>query len=174
MSDLAAVRIHSKTTSIFSSRPIISRKRWTDGRSVLVADRRAPLEELVEQVADRVLFGLHERVSRRAAAGDAVRDAERDELADAVLDVEPHAAERLHQRLDVEGLLGPGAQEAEQRRAQRRLHERLKSRLDVRRLGSATGDRKVLHVSPRLLWPLSGRAAARRPGRGSTPTGTAR
>ena len=31
MSDLAAVRIHSNTTSIFSSRPIISRKRWTDG-----------------------------------------------------------------------------------------------------------------------------------------------
>ena len=31
MSDLAAVRIHSKTTSIFSSRPIISRKRWTAG-----------------------------------------------------------------------------------------------------------------------------------------------
>ena len=31
MSDLAAVRIHSKTISIFSSRPIISRKRWTDG-----------------------------------------------------------------------------------------------------------------------------------------------
>ena len=31
MSDLAAVRIHSKTISIFSSRPIISRKRCTDG-----------------------------------------------------------------------------------------------------------------------------------------------
>ena len=31
MSDFAAVRIHSKTTSIFSSVPISSRKRWTDG-----------------------------------------------------------------------------------------------------------------------------------------------
>jgi hypothetical protein len=43
MSDLAAVRIHSKTTSIFSSRPIISRKRWTDGdwSSVLTAARRS-------------------------------------------------------------------------------------------------------------------------------------
>src|SRR5438270_55507 len=30
MSDFAAVLIHSKTISIFSSRPIISRKRWTD------------------------------------------------------------------------------------------------------------------------------------------------
>ena len=43
MSDLAAVRIHSKTTSIFSSRPIISRKRWTDGdwSSVLTVARRS-------------------------------------------------------------------------------------------------------------------------------------
>ena len=31
MSDFAAVRIHSKIASIFSSRPIISRKRCTDG-----------------------------------------------------------------------------------------------------------------------------------------------
>ncbi len=43
MSDLAAVRIHSKTISIFSSRPIISRKRCTDGAwsSVLIAARRS-------------------------------------------------------------------------------------------------------------------------------------
>ena len=31
MSDFAAVLIHSKTISIFSSRPIISRKRRTEG-----------------------------------------------------------------------------------------------------------------------------------------------
>jgi hypothetical protein len=43
MSDLAAVRIHSNTISIFSSRPIISRKRWTDGEmsSVLTVARRS-------------------------------------------------------------------------------------------------------------------------------------
>ena len=43
MSDLAAVRIHSNTISIFSSRPIISRKRCTDGdwSSVLIAARRS-------------------------------------------------------------------------------------------------------------------------------------
>ena len=43
MSDFAAVRIHSKTISIFSSRPIISRKRWTeaDWSSVLTAARRS-------------------------------------------------------------------------------------------------------------------------------------
>ena len=71
----------------------------------------------------------------------------RDELADAVLDVEPHAAERLHQRLDVEGLLGPGAEKAEERRAQRRLHERLEARLEVRR--TRLGDRGP-KGSPRL------------------------
>ena len=54
MSDLAAVRIHSKTISIFSSRPIISRKRWTDGdwSSVLTAARRS--RNVIEQVDDRV------------------------------------------------------------------------------------------------------------------------
>ena len=43
MSDFAAVRIHSKTISIFSSRPIISRKRWTDcdWSSVDTAARRS-------------------------------------------------------------------------------------------------------------------------------------
>jgi hypothetical protein len=43
MSDFAAVRIHSKTTSIFSSRPIISRKRWTAGErsSWLTVARRS-------------------------------------------------------------------------------------------------------------------------------------
>ena len=97
-----------------------------------MADRCAPFEKLIEQIANRVLFRLHERVPRRAAARDAVHDAERDQLAHAVLDVEPHAPERLHQRFDVERLLGPGAQEPEQRRAERRLHERLESRLDVR------------------------------------------
>ena len=51
MSDLAAVRIHSNTISIFSSRPIISRNRCTDGdwSSVLICG--APLEEGLEQLA---------------------------------------------------------------------------------------------------------------------------
>ena len=53
MSDLAAVRIHSKTISIFSSRPIISRKRWTDGdwSSVLTAARRS--RNVIEQLGER-------------------------------------------------------------------------------------------------------------------------
>jgi hypothetical protein len=37
-------------------------------------------------------------------------DAEADELADAVLDVEPQPAERLHQRVGVEAFFGPRAQ----------------------------------------------------------------
>jgi hypothetical protein len=43
MSDLAAVRIHSKIASIFSSRPIISRKRCTEGEvsSMPTAARRS-------------------------------------------------------------------------------------------------------------------------------------
>ena len=43
MSDLAAVRIHSKMASIFSSRPMSSRKRCTDGEvsSMPTAARRS-------------------------------------------------------------------------------------------------------------------------------------
>ena len=67
--------------------------------------------------------------------GDAVGDAEVDQLADAVLDVEPQPAERLHQRFDVEGLVGPRAQVAQQAGAQRRLHERPEPCLEVGRLG---------------------------------------
>ena len=49
-------------------------------------------------------------------AGDDPRDAEVGELADAVLDVEPQPAERLHQRLDVERFVGPRVQVAEDAR----------------------------------------------------------
>ena len=42
-----------------------------------------------------------------------------DELADAVFDVEPQAAERLHQLIGVEALFGPRAQIAEDARAER-------------------------------------------------------
>ena len=80
---------------------------------------------------------------------DAVHEPERHQLADAVFDVQPHAAERLHQRLDVERLVGPGAQKAEQRRTEWRLHERLKTRLEVGRLGTPAGGREILHVPPR-------------------------
>ena len=57
MSDFAAVRIHSKMTSIFSSRPIISRKRCTDGERSSMLTVARPLEELIEQLATASLSG---------------------------------------------------------------------------------------------------------------------
>ena len=74
--------------------------------------------------------GLAARYLRRLA-GQAADDAELDELADAVLDVLAHAAERLHQRFDVEGFFGAGAQKAEDAGAQRRLHQRAESGVEV-------------------------------------------
>ena len=68
-------------------------------------------------------------LSGRAAAyrgrrsGHGARDAEADELADAVLDVHPEPAERLHQRVGVEAFLGPGAQIAKDAGAERALHQ---------------------------------------------------
>ena len=67
--------------------------------------------------------------------GSAPGDAEVDELAEAVFDVQAHAPERRHQRLDVERLVGTRAQETQQARAQRRLHERTESRLESLRIG---------------------------------------
>ena len=133
MSDLAAVRIHSKTISIFSSRPIISRKRWTDGDWSSVLTRGAPLEEVVEQLGRARSFGGRSAMYRGGVAGKHPRDAEVDQLADAVLDVEPQPAERLHQRLDVEASSGRALQIAEDAGAQRRLHQRAEPRIDVRR-----------------------------------------
>ena len=129
MSDFAAVRIHSKMTSIFSSLADHLAEALDGGRAILAADRGAPLEELVEQIVDDVVCrAARSRTSARRGPATFFGDAERDELAHAVLDVEPHAAERLHQRLDVEGLLGPRAQEAQDPGAQRRLDERLELR----------------------------------------------
>ena len=86
---------------------------------------------LVEQIPNHVAGGLHERVFGGAGAGRLRGDAERHELADAVLDVEPHAPERLHQRLDFERLVWTRAQEPQQPGPQRRLHERVEARLDL-------------------------------------------
>ena len=100
-------------------------------------------------------------------------DAERDELAHAVLDVEAHAPERLHQRLDLEGLLGPRAQEPQEPRAQRRLDERLEARLDLGRLGAPRGHRHVLASLMTDGGPRRRRGAPLR-ACGNAPTGTAR
>ena len=152
MSDLAAVRIHSNTISIFSSRPIISRKRWTDGdwSSVLMAARRS--RNASSSCGDLRPLGA---VGAEAAGrlGHAPRQAEVHQLLQAVLDVQTHAAERGHQRLDVERLAGARVQEAHQSRAQRRLHKAAKTRLGLIdwRIGAARGralgcEGEVVHV----------------------------
>ena len=70
------------------------------------------------QEVGRAFLDIYPQLVRRNFATP-WSEAERDELAYAVLDVEPHAAERLHHRLDVERFFRSRAQEAEQRRAQR-------------------------------------------------------
>ena len=67
--------------SIFSSRPIISRKRCTDGAWSSSADVGAPLEEGVEQAGDgrRAPGGCAEDCD--GLPGSAADDAEFDELA---------------------------------------------------------------------------------------------
>jgi hypothetical protein len=121
---LAAVRIHSKTTTIFSSRPIISRKRCTDG------DWSS--EEAFEQVADQRARAAFGREPDRAA-GNGTRQPELDQLAQAVFDVLPQAAERLDQHIGVERRGRMRVKVPEDGGPQRRLHQRAESRIDVSR-----------------------------------------
>ena len=109
------------------------------GGPIFVADRCAPLEKFVEQIADRRVRRLLERVARDAASCGLSGDAKRHELAHAVFDVEPHPAERLHQRFDVERFFRPRAQESQQSGAQWRLDQRMKAGLDFRRIDPAVG-----------------------------------
>jgi hypothetical protein len=76
-----------------------------DGRRLVFgADGGAALEERLEQGAGGNLRRPHAGVARRRA-GQPADDPEGGELAHAVLDVEPHAPERRHQRLGVERLV---------------------------------------------------------------------
>src|SRR6185295_17045318 len=103
-------------------------------RLIFAADRGAALEELVEQIDDGVVLRPVHHVARRQAGGEDLRDAEVDELADAVLDVETQTAEGLHQRLDVEALLRTRAEVSQEAGAKRRLYEGAKTGFEVRRL----------------------------------------
>ena len=135
MSDLAAVRIHSKTISIFSSRPIISRKRCTDGDWSSVLTGRAPLEEMVEQL-ERAPRSSGARPYTAAAGSPATTARRRSRRARGRSSPRPaQPPERLHQRFDVEALVGPRAEVAQDAGAQRRLHQAAEPRLEVRRLG---------------------------------------
>ena len=101
--------------------------RW---RGLFDTDGRASLEELVEQPRHRILTGSHRDVFGRFASL-ASDDAEFNQLAHAVLDVESHASERLHQRFDVERLVGSCGEKAQDARAQRRLHQGAESPVEI-------------------------------------------
>ena len=85
---------------------------------ILVADGGALLEERVEQAHRLAAFGAPGRKPWRRA-GRPARHAEVHDLPEAVLDVQSHPAERLHERLDVEGLVRAGVEEANQAGSQR-------------------------------------------------------
>ena len=69
------------------------------------------------------------------------RDAEPDELADAVLDVHPEPAERLHQRVGIETFFRPGAQITKDAGAKRALDKVSEPGIQIT-LGFGTGGRR--------------------------------
>ena len=89
-------------------------------RSRNVSRRR--LSESLVRANGRILT----RVSLAAAD-----DSEFDQLSQAVFDVQPHAAERGHQRLDVKAFSRACREKAQQSRSERRLNERPESRLRI-------------------------------------------
>ena len=103
-------------------------------------------------------------------------DAEVDQLAHAVLDVQPQAAERLHQRLDVERLVGARIQVAQDAGAQRRLHQRAKPRIEVRAVGRAVAaargapgaEGQIVHLVFAIYRPDCVSKSVGRPDPGST------
>ena len=142
MSDFAAVRIHSKTTSIFSSRPIISRNRWTDRRAILVADRR------------RAVRGIRRAARggrrRRAAAGRSAACRARRACATTPNVTSSRRQFSMSSRIrpnvcisasTSNDFVGSGAEEPKQSRAQRRLHQRVEPGLDLGRIRPARGAR---------------------------------
>ena len=105
-------------------------------RLVLGRHRRAPLQKCIEQIGERLIGWTRSDIPDRTAP-DGERDPEIRELADAVLDVHTQPPEGLHQRFDVEALLGPRTEVAQDSGAQRRLHQPAEPCFKVRRLGRA-------------------------------------
>ena len=99
------------------------------GRLVLHADVRTALEEMIQEIPDRGRTG-RSRVPGRIARHQP-REAEVDEFAHAILDIQAQAPERLHQRLDVERLALPRVQVAQDAGPERRLHEGAKPCIEV-------------------------------------------
>jgi hypothetical protein len=79
------------------------------GRLIFRADRRAPLEKAIQQLLDAGIFRTGRGISR-GCSSHGTRDAEAHELADAIFDVHPEPAERLHQRVGIEAFFRPRAQ----------------------------------------------------------------
>jgi hypothetical protein len=124
-----------------------------DGRRrVFDAHNRAALQKRIEEPLPRLVLGPRRDVLLRVS-GDSADDAELDELVNAVLDVEAHPPECLHERPDIEALVRTCAQKPQDRGAQRRLHERPEPRFEVlmRASGSggrcaARGENQVVHL----------------------------
>ena len=99
---------------------------------VFGADVRPALEEGVEQAGGTVVIGSLRGVTGRIA-GRLPHHAELHELRETVVYVHPQAAERRHQRFDLERFVRPRAQESKQPGAQGRLDEVSETRLQVGR-----------------------------------------
>ena len=106
-------------------RNVVLEKKWgaptitNDGVSIA---KEIELEEPVEKLFDAGIFRTRRRIAHRVA-GQASRHAKLDQLFDAVVHVQPQAAEGLHQRVGIEAFFGPGADKSKDPGTQRRLHE---------------------------------------------------
>ena len=118
ISDFEAARIDSKTTSIFSSRPMRSRKCCAAGEVSSTLVRTGRFSSASMSGPQPPLFSA----SNAAVAG--ADQAGLDEIVQAVLDILRQPREVLRQRVEREPRLGPLMQMAQQRRPQGRLDER--------------------------------------------------
>ena len=139
-----------KTISIFSSRPIISRKRWTEAIDPR-RHRGAPFQEQVEQSASGLRLG-----PRPLHCGGTGRSREA-ELRSGVLDV---PAQRLNVCIsDSTSKVSSAVAGSGGCLLERRLHQRAKACIEIRRFNDARGERgcrpartegEVVHIAPTL------------------------
>src|SRR4029453_576642 len=140
---------------------------------------RPPLEKRVEQTC-ALLRGRPRRHIGWRIRRDLDGDAELDEFVDAVLDIVTHAAERLHDRVDIEAFALAGAQEAQNAGAKRRLHQAAEAEVKILRsrgaagAGAARGEGHITHWCPRQQMSRPLRAGPRLRTAGNTVSDTAR
>ena len=140
---LATVRIDSKIIIIFSSRPIISRKRWTDGDRSSVDSPGRSARKSSSELRQVGIGGPGELIPSAGCAPERAHHAGVHQFPQAVVDIDADAAEGLHQRFDVVRLVRPRAQVAENSGTQRRLDQRLEAgpQLSVGAAAVDDGDR---------------------------------